>query len=70
MIKGSKRKPKPEPVPFGLSWRWHHEGAKERRIWRNDWYGDQFEIMTDKAFGITQGVCQIFSIPLTQAEED
>lgn len=57
-------------IPFGLTWRWHDESAGTRRIWRNDWPSDTFDIITKVQMEEIGRFCLRFSIPLKEAEDD
>jgi hypothetical protein len=50
-----------------IVWRW--DRGSERRVWRSDWPSDVFEIVDSLKFGEIEQICQLFSIPLRQAEE-
>ena len=36
------------------------------RVWRSDWHGDQFDVVTPHQFEVIQAVLQRFSIPLVE----
>lgn len=40
------------------------------RVWREDWGGDQFEILTTQEFNTLSGFCKRFAISLEEAEDD
>lgn len=62
------KKPAATPQPLSFGWRPHMAGVV--RVWRSDWFGDQFELMTEKDFADLRRVCKRFSIVLNQADED
>lgn len=34
------------------------------RVWRNDWYGDQFEVLNEEEFNNLKTLCKRFSLGL------
>lgn len=56
------------PIPLSFEWRPHMAGVV--RVWRSDWFGDQFELMTEKDFANLRSVCKRFNIGLSQIDED
>lgn len=62
----SKQQPKPQP--FGFEWRPHLRTSY--RVWRTDWAGDQFEIVTIAEFYVLEAMCKRFSILLKEAGDD
>lgn len=40
------------------------------RVWRHDWFGDQFEVINEHKFDHLQDMCKMFSIPLIDATGD
>jgi hypothetical protein len=63
----TQRVPKPEPKPFAFQWR-EHDGDHVR-VWRTDWFGDQFEVVTRDRFAEIESVCKQFAIRLTEADD-
>lgn len=60
-----------QPIPLEWHYRPHETGGDQRmRVWRNDWSGDQFEILTTKDFAKLQELAARLNIPLEQASED
>lgn len=57
---------KPEPLSFG--YRAHAAGVY--RVWRSDWFGDQFELMVDAEFRCLIKLCGKFGILIKEAEDD
>lgn len=52
------------PVTPMLSLRWREHDTDHVRVWRNDWFGDQFEVMSMAQFNNLSLMCRQFSIPL------
>jgi hypothetical protein len=52
-----------QEVPLSLRWRFDDSGGQTFRVWRNNWRGDQFEVMGITAFNEISRVCKMFSIP-------
>lgn len=52
---------------ISLQYRDHQDDMK--RVWRADWPGDVFEIMTAEQFRQVQYVCARFSMSLTEADD-
>lgn len=45
--------------------------AKPRmRVWRENWFSDQFEVLTAEEFEQLEKLCQRFTIRLTRNPED
>lgn len=40
------------------------------RVWRTDWFGDQFEILSIANFNLLSAFCRQFGIPIEPYEED
>lgn len=55
-----------------IFWRWHTSGQKhgDRRVWREDWAGDAFEVVDFVHFDHVRWFCDKFGIPLEEAEDD
>lgn len=53
-----------------ILWRWHDSSETRVRVWRSDWFGDQFEILTAEQFAEAKRVFEKFSFPVLQAEDD
>lgn len=45
---------------------WIRDGALYYRVWRNDWFGDQFERMEHQDFKRVERVCRMLSIPFEE----
>lgn len=61
------------PKDVELVWRWHSTARDIRRVWRSDWSGDQFELLTLGDFNLLQQKCDDQKIELQEAldsEED
>ena len=59
-------------VPFKFEWRFHtsdYSPEAPRRVWRNDWPGDQFNIVGPDQFRMIEEVCDMFSISLNEVED-
>lgn len=54
--------------PIELHWR-PHDGDFVR-VWRSDWFGDQFEVMPIARFNELSRLCRTFSIPLVDDTGD
>jgi len=65
--KKPKTKVQPTPQPLGIGWRTHSAGVY--RVWRSDWFSDQFELVITPEFKEIEKVCRRFSIPFTEAED-
>lgn len=50
-----------------IVWRWHDSNI--RRIWRSDWFGDQFELVNQADFDKISWFCSKFNITLNEAED-
>lgn len=61
-----KSNPKPEPIAFG--WRWHDGDI--RRVWRNDWPGDMFELLSSNEWLVFLVWAQRFSFRVIEAEDN
>lgn len=57
-----------KPNTIQLFWRVGDHNT--RRVWRSDWPGDTFEILSTEEFAEVKWVCGRFSFLLTEAEED
>ena len=55
-----------------LIWRSHEAEPDSfpRRIWRDDWFGDQFEVVTEAEFQEIERFCTRFSILVREAEDN
>ena len=54
-----------------LTWCYfHEEGMNRYRVWRSDWFNDQFEIMSPEVFNTFKNLAPLLSIPLTEQVED
>lgn len=61
---------KPQP-PISFRWRHHNPGVEfPRRVWRTDWFGDQFEIMGESDFAQLEIVALRFGFLVKQAADD
>ena len=52
---------------------WEFRFRKDRgdfRVWRTDWQGDQFEVLSKGEFEKLQFFCRCFSIVIREAEAD
>lgn len=56
--------------PLMLRWRPHDSNSHQIRVWRNDWHGDQFEILGISEFNQLSLFCKRFSIPLTDYTDE
>lgn len=45
--KANRAKP---PAPIVFYWCWHDTAQQQRRLWRSDWAGDAFDILTPAEF--------------------
>lgn len=54
-----------------IHWRWHNAFGVggQRRVWRNDWAHDQFEVVDEEWFACMQKICILFSIRLIEQED-
>lgn len=57
-----------EQPPLCICWRPHEEGFF--RVWRNDWHGDVFEVMTTSQFESVRYVCARFNIQFFEATDE
>lgn len=56
---------------IALYYRPHEYGGEDRkRVWRHDWAGDMFEILSTEQFAHLKELCKLFSIPLTEAFDE
>lgn len=53
-----------------LHWRPHDSSATEIRVWRNNWFGDQFEVLSIAQFNMLSRFCTMFNIPLVDQTFD
>lgn len=60
---------KPAPIPFTLEWRGSGDG-RTYRVWRSNWFGDQFEILNSEEFDTLSALAKRFNIPFTEAGDD
>lgn len=51
-------------APLELRWRWHNGNITIRRVWRRDWIGDQFELISPVEFQTLERMCNKFAIRL------
>lgn len=64
------RKPNPRPIP-PLEFYWlPNPDLTSVRVWRSDWYGDQFETMKEAEFHQFQVFTKKFGFPLIFKETD
>jgi hypothetical protein len=50
---------------------WLQDGTLPRyRIWRSDWFGDQFEIVDKQTLDQIEKVCNMFGIGFFEHEDD
>lgn len=58
--------------PIALRWRPHEVGGavKDIRVWRNNWTGDTFEILTVSQFNELSRFCKMFNIPLVDYTDE
>lgn len=54
--------------PIHFEWRWHDNML--RRVWRTDWFGDQFELLNEGQFQRLLVVAQQFSFKVVEASDD
>lgn len=53
-----------------LYFRPHEYGGLNRvRVWRNNWGGDQFEILSRAEFETLRAICMRFAIPMIEQED-
>lgn len=69
------KKNKPAPVVMGarlmsFHFRPHHSTPGAMRVWRSDWFGDQFEIFGPGDFESFRVACKRLGIPLDEAPAD
>lgn len=55
-------------VAWSLQWRPHQDSDK--RVWRTDWFSDQFEILSPEEFMVLEKMCLKFGIHLDRAEDE
>jgi len=61
-----------KPAPTRLT-AWYFQFRPDRdqfRVWRTDWTGDQFEVLSQVEFEALRLTCARFSILLLEADED
>src|SRR5688500_1744995 len=58
------RNTKPRARNLELHWRWHYGDQGFRRVWRNDWVDDQFEVLSNTEFTALEKAMRRFNIPL------
>lgn len=59
---------KPAPVrQVEIRWRVHN--ATHCRVWRTDWGGDQFEVLTNQQTLAVSAMCQRFGISFEEADD-
>jgi hypothetical protein len=49
---------------------WRNHDTNTRRVWRDDWPFDVFEIIQISDFDKVEWFCSHFAIPLIEANED
>ena len=64
----AKQGTKPTHTVIRLAWRLHQDGRV--RVWRDDWFSDQFEILSPNEFDALQTICRRFSIIIQRAADD
>lgn len=58
------------PPNLKLFWRNHTPAdAGPKRVWREDWCGDQFEVLEPDLFEVLKLLCKQFTISLEEAED-
>ncbi len=57
-------------LPLQLWYRDHCSGGNQKRVWRDDWAGDVFEVLDAPTFIALKNVCSMFNIPLKEAEDN
>lgn len=53
-----------------LKYRDHCAGGDVKRVWRDDWLGDVFEVLGPEDFAALVRVCAKFNIPLEEVENE
>lgn len=48
---------------------WRNHDDQSVRVWRDDWAGDQFEVISRAAFGTFTNICERLTIAVEQADE-
>jgi len=52
-------------------WRLHTSAANgPKRVWREDWSVDQFEVLTADEFTAFEAMCKRFALALAEADDD
>jgi hypothetical protein len=68
------RKPNTKKIdkerPWHFAWRWHDTSEIARRVWRTDWFGDQFEILGPDNFVDLERVCKRFAISMIDMNDE
>lgn len=52
-----------------LYWRYHGSDRTSVRVWRENWVGDQFEVISKDEFTLLQHFCTLFNVHLVRAED-
>lgn len=52
-----------------LIYRDHESSGISKRVWRENWSSDCFEILTMTQFLVLKGMCKMFNIILEEAED-
>ena len=52
-----------------LYWRYHTSSRDQVRVWRENWIGDQFEIISKDEFEVLKHFASLFNIRLVRASE-
>lgn len=53
-----------------LYWRWNNSGHTSRRVWREDWVGDTFEILAQEPFEYLLAMVNKFGLATVEEAED
>lgn len=51
-----------------LYWRYHN-GRDNVRVWRENWHGDQFEVLTKDEFTLLQHFGMLFNFHIVRMED-
>lgn len=54
----------------GFSLRWRPHDTNHVRVWKNSWFGDQFEILSIAQFNELSRFCKQFSILLVDYTDE
>lgn len=52
-----------------LHYRDHDSSGKTKRVWRDDWSGDQFEVLKELSFEELKRFCSRFAIVLQEHDD-